>query len=67
LRRAAFGTPVASRNLMLAHGAAVKRYRGVGAHRIGLVVNIEPKYPASNGLTVEDNARAGPGRHLLEG
>jgi beta-glucosidase len=43
-----FETPIASRNLMLAHGAAVKRYREVGAHRIGLVVNIEPKYPASD-------------------
>ena len=42
-----FETPIASRNLMLAHGAAVKRYRQVGAHQIGLVVNIEPKYPAS--------------------
>ena len=43
-----FETPIASRNLMLAHGAAVKRYREVGAHEIGLVVNIEPKYPASD-------------------
>ena len=41
-----FETPIASRNLMLAHGAAVKVYREVGAHEIGLVVNIEPKYPA---------------------
>ena len=31
-----------------AHGAAVKTYREVGAHEIGLVVNIEPKYPASD-------------------
>ncbi|HEY5711800.1 MAG TPA: GH1 family beta-glucosidase [Allosphingosinicella sp.] len=44
-----FETPIASRNLMLAHGAAVKRYREVGAHEIGLVVNIEPKYPAGEG------------------
>ena len=43
-----FETPIASRNLMLAHGSAVKRYREVGAHQIGLVVNIEPKYPASD-------------------
>ena len=43
-----FETPIASRNLMLAHGAAVKRYREVGAHQIGLVVNIEPKYPATD-------------------
>ena len=43
-----FETPIASRNLMLAHGAAVKRYRQVGAHDIGIVVNLEPKYPASD-------------------
>jgi len=33
---------------MRAHGAAVRTYREVGAHEIGLVVNIEPKYPASD-------------------
>jgi beta-glucosidase len=44
-----FETPIASRNLMLAHGSAVKRYRDVCAHEIGLVVNLEPKYPASDG------------------
>jgi beta-glucosidase len=43
-----FETPIASHNLMRAHGAAVKTYREVGAHEIGLVVNIEPKYPASD-------------------
>ena len=50
-----FETPIASRNLMLAHGAAVKRYRQVGAHDIGIVVNIEPKYPAS-GETADRSA-----------
>jgi beta-glucosidase len=43
-----FETPIASRNLLLAHGAAVKRYRQVGSHEIGIVLNIEPKYPASD-------------------
>jgi len=43
-----FETPIASRNLMRAHGAAVQRYRAVGAHEIGLVVNIEPKVAASD-------------------
>ena len=43
-----FEAPIASHNLMRAHGAAVKAYREVGAHEIGLVVNIEPKYPASD-------------------
>ena len=40
-----FEAPIASRNLMRAHGAAVQRYRAVGANQIGLVVNLEPKYP----------------------
>jgi beta-glucosidase len=51
-----FETPIASHNLMRAHGAAVKAYREVGAHEIGLVVNIEPKYPASG--SPEDVAAA---------
>lgn len=42
-----FETPIASHNLLRAHGAAVKAYRAEGRHRIGIVVNIEPKYPAS--------------------
>src|SRR3546814_5247250 len=33
---------------MRAHGAAVRAYRSEGTHEIGLVVNIEPKYPASD-------------------
>ncbi len=43
-----FETPIASHNLMRAHGRAVQAYRSEGAHEIGLVVNIEPKYPASD-------------------
>ena len=46
--RNVFETPIASRNLMLAHGAVVQRYRQVGRHEIGLVVNLEPKFPASD-------------------
>ena len=46
--RSLYEAPIASRNLMRAHGAAVQRYRAVGAHEIGLVVNLEPKYPASD-------------------
>ena len=46
--RSLFEPPIASRNLMRAHGAAVRRYREIGSNRIGLVVNIEPKYPASD-------------------
>ncbi|WP_240006756.1 GH1 family beta-glucosidase [Pseudaquidulcibacter saccharophilus] len=40
--------PLASHNLMRAHGAAVKAYREIGKHEIGLVVNIEPKYPSTD-------------------
>jgi beta-glucosidase len=43
-----YETPIATHNLMRAHGAAVKAYRDIGKHEIGLVVNIEPKYPASD-------------------
>lgn len=43
-----YEAPIASHNIMRAHGAAVKVYRQIGKHEIGLVVNIEPKYPASN-------------------
>jgi beta-glucosidase len=43
-----FEAPIAAHQLMRAHGAAVKAYRSVGKHRIGVVVNLEPKYAASD-------------------
>ena len=43
-----YEAPIASHNLLRAHGAAVQAYRAVGTHRIGIVVNLEPKYPASD-------------------
>ncbi|MDH7451615.1 GH1 family beta-glucosidase [Luteimonas composti] len=46
--RSRFEAPIAAHNLMRAHGAAVQAYRAEGAHEIGLVVNIEPKYPAGD-------------------
>lgn len=49
-----FEAPIASHNLMRAHGAAVRAYREIGRHEIGLAVNIEPKYAAS--ATPEDMA-----------
>jgi beta-glucosidase len=49
-----FEAPIASHHLLRAHGRAVQAYRGNGKHEIGLVVNIEPKYPASD--TPEDLA-----------
>ncbi len=38
----------AARNLLRAHAAAVRRYRDVGRNRIGIAVNLEPKYPFSS-------------------
>jgi beta-glucosidase len=42
-----FEAPIATHHLMRAHRAAVSAYRAVGRHQIGIVVNLEPKYPAS--------------------
>ncbi len=43
-----FEAPLATHNLLRAHAAAVAAYRALGRHRIGLVANVEPKYPASD-------------------
>jgi len=43
-----FEAPIASHHLLRAHGAAVAAYRALGKHSIGIVVNIEPKYAASD-------------------
>jgi beta-glucosidase len=45
-----------ARHLLLAHGAAVQVHRGLTASRIGLVVNLEPKHPAT--ASAEDAAAA---------
>ena len=42
-----YEAPIATHNLMRAHGAAVRAYRAEGRNQIGLVVNLEPKYAAS--------------------
>lgn len=42
-----FEAPRAAHHLLLAHAAAVEAYRASGRHRIGLVLNLEPKHPAS--------------------
>ncbi len=47
--RSPFEAARAAHHLLLAHAAAVRRYRETGGHRIGLVVNLEPKYAASSG------------------
>ncbi|MDP9122334.1 MAG: GH1 family beta-glucosidase, partial [Acidobacteriota bacterium] len=51
-----FEAPIASHNLLRAHARAVEAYRASGCHQIGLVVNLEPKYPAS--ASPEDRAAA---------
>ena len=43
-----FETPIAAHNLLRAHGAAVAAYRASGKNRIGIVVNLEPKVPATD-------------------
>ncbi len=45
--RSHFEAPIASHHVLRAHAEAVKAYRAAGQHRIGVVVNLEPKYPAS--------------------
>jgi beta-glucosidase len=43
-----YEAPIATHNLMRASGAGIQAYRAVGHHDIGVVFNIEPKYPASS-------------------
>ena len=42
-----FEAPIATHHLMLAHGSAVQAYRAMGKNRIGIVVNLAPKDPAT--------------------
>jgi beta-glucosidase len=61
--------PIVSHNLLLAHGAAVQAYRAIGKHQIGLVVNLEPKYPASDNaddIAAVARADAYMNRHYLD-
>ncbi len=46
--RSGFEAARAAHNLLRAHAAAVDAGRAEGRGRIGLVVNLEPKYPASD-------------------
>jgi beta-glucosidase len=52
--RNAFEAPIAAHLLLRAHAAAVQAYRALGRHAIGIVVNLEPKYAASE--SAEDRA-----------
>lgn len=58
-----FETPIASHNLLRSHGRAVEVYREMGRHRIGIVVNIEPKAPATD--SPEDMAAAERAHHYM--
>ena len=67
--RNVFEAPLATHNLMRAHAAGVRAYRAEGRHRIGLVVNLEPKYPASQSpedLAATKRAEAYMNRQYLD-
>jgi beta-glucosidase len=64
-----FEAPIASHHLMRSHAKAVQAYRAVGKNKIGLVVNIEPKYPASQSpedLAARARAEAYMNRQYLD-
>lgn len=64
-----FEPPIASHHLMRSHAAAIEAYRANGKNRIGLVVNIEPKYPASDSpedLAASRRAEAYMNRQYLD-
>ncbi len=64
-----FEAPIASHHLMRSHAKAVQAYRALGRHQIGLVVNIEPKYPASQepqDLLATERAHAYMNRQYLD-
>jgi beta-glucosidase len=64
-----FEAPIVTHNLLRAHGRAVQAYRAVGKHSVGLVVNLEPKYPASESeedLAATRRADAYMNRHYLD-
>ena len=46
--RSRYEPPIASHHLLRAHAEAVRAYRAEGRHRVGIVVNLEPKYAASD-------------------
>jgi beta-glucosidase len=67
--RSAFAAARASHNLLRAHTAAVDAYRAAGRGRIGIVVNLEPKHPASDcpeDVAAAARADAYMNRHYLD-
>jgi beta-glucosidase len=67
-----FEAPIATHNLLRAHGSVVERFRSTKAAKkgeIGLVVNLEPKYPASQSpedLAAVERADAYMNRQYLD-
>jgi beta-glucosidase len=67
--RSTWEAPRVSHNLLRAHASAVHAYRAEGRNRIGLVVNLEPKYAASErpeDLAARDRAEAYMNRQYLD-
>jgi len=67
--RSRFEAPIASHHLLRAHAKAVQAYRAHGRHAIGLVVNLEPKYAASQSaadLAARERAHAYMNRQYLD-
>ncbi|HEX6558395.1 MAG TPA: GH1 family beta-glucosidase [Longimicrobiales bacterium] len=61
--------PQVAHNLLRAHATAVQAFRAESKQRIGLVVNLEPKYPASDSpadLAAVARADAYFNRHFLD-
>lgn len=53
-----YEAPIASHHLLLAHAAAVRTYRASQKGQIGIVVNLEPKCPASSSSSADIAATA---------
>ncbi len=68
--RSLFEAPLVSHNLLRAHGAAVQAYRATSPRpAVGIVLNLEPKYPASQkpeDLEATRRADAYMNRHYLD-
>jgi beta-glucosidase len=64
-----FAMPVVSHNLLRAHALAVQAYRTLGRDKIGIAVNVEPQYPASEqpeDRAARDRAQAYINRYYLD-
>jgi beta-glucosidase len=67
--RSLFEAPLAGHHLLRAHAEAVRAHRAEGRGRIGLVVNLEPKDPASTSpadRAATARADAAMNRHYLD-